>query len=124
MAVLCDRHQSVSAWAVISGPLSQRMCAGAPRWATRCSKTATGLISGDAARELHHECLACELVDDVQQLQHVAVGGLIELKVKRPHVVGVEFPRFRGHLTAEPSARSGRMCPDAQDTAVFEGVQV
>ena len=36
----------------------------------------------------------------------------------------LEFPRFRGHLTAEPSARSGRMCPDAQDTAVFEGVQV
>jgi len=36
----------------------------------------------------------------------------------------MEFARFRGHLTAEPSARSGRMCPDAQDTAVFEGVQV
>ena len=35
---------------------------------------------------------------------------------------GVEFPRFRGHLTAGPSGLAERMSVDAKDTAVFEGV--
>jgi hypothetical protein len=34
------------------------------------------------------ERLPGELVHDVQQLQDVPVGGLVELEVKRPHVVG------------------------------------
>jgi hypothetical protein len=34
----------------------------------------------------------------------------------------LEFPRFRGHLTAEPSGRPGRMSVDAEDSAVFVGV--
>jgi hypothetical protein len=34
----------------------------------------------------------------------------------------VEFPRFRGHLTAEPSGRPGRMSVDAYTAAVFVGV--
>jgi len=36
---------------------------------------------------------------------------------------GLEFPRFRGHLTAGPSGPAWRMSIDAQDRAVFQGVQ-
>jgi hypothetical protein len=35
----------------------------------------------------------------------------------------VEFPRFDGHLTAGPSSLAWRMSVDAQDPAVFAGVQ-
>jgi putative transposase len=35
----------------------------------------------------------------------------------------VEFPRFGGHLTTEPFGRSERMSVDAQDPAVFRGLQ-
>ena len=35
------RHQSRSAQAMISGPLSMRRCSGAPRWPTRSLMTAT-----------------------------------------------------------------------------------
>jgi transposase len=34
----------------------------------------------------------------------------------------LEFPRFRGHLTAESSGWPGRMSVDAKDPAVFVGV--
>jgi hypothetical protein len=37
---------------------------------------------------LYRECLAGELVDDMQQLEDPAVGGLIELIVQRPDVIG------------------------------------
>ena len=36
---------------------------------------------------------------------------------------GVEFPRFRGHLTAARFGVAERMSSDAQDPAVFQGVQ-
>src|SRR5271167_343706 len=36
---------------------------------------------------LDRERLASELVDDVQQLEVVTVGGLIELEVDRPHMI-------------------------------------
>jgi hypothetical protein len=36
--------------------------------------------------------------------------------------LAVDFPRFRGHLTAGPSGRPERMSVDAKDAAVFEGV--
>src|SRR5687767_11521125 len=34
----------------------------------------------------------------------------------------LDFPRFRGHLTAGPSGRPARMSVDAKDAAVFVGV--
>jgi hypothetical protein len=42
----------------------------------------------DTARDQHHQRLARELVNDVQQLQRPPIGGLIELEIERPHVVG------------------------------------
>jgi hypothetical protein len=42
------------------------------------------------------EGLAGELVDDVQQLENPAVGGLIELEVQRPHVIGCLGPQPLG----------------------------
>ena len=44
---------------------------------------------------------AGELVDHVEQLQHPAVGGLVELKVERPHLVGP--------LGAQALRRDGRV---------------
>ena len=41
-----------------------------------------------------------ELVDDVQQLEHMPVGGLIELEIERPHVAWA--------LSAQPSVGCGR----------------
>jgi len=42
----------------------------------------------DAACDQHRQRLARKLVDDVQQLQRPHVGGLVELKIERPHMVG------------------------------------
>jgi len=39
------------------------------------------LIGADAALDEHLERLEGELVDDVQELQRAAVGGLVELEV-------------------------------------------
>jgi hypothetical protein len=46
------------------------------------------IISGAPAAYPHRERLAGVLVDDVGQLQPPAVGGLVELEVDRPDVVG------------------------------------
>src|SRR5439155_1255046 len=46
-----------------------------------------GLIGGDAAVDVHRQRLAGVLVDDVEQPQRAAVGGLVVLEVKRPHVI-------------------------------------
>jgi hypothetical protein len=58
------------------------------------------LVGVDASVTLDRECLAGELVDDVQQLQDPPVGGLIKLEVQRPHVIGV--------LGAQPLGPDGR----------------
>ena len=52
-----------------------------------------GLVGVDAPRDVHRQRLAGELVDDVEQLEHAAVGGLIELEVQRPHVIGPLGPQ-------------------------------
>ncbi len=59
-----------------------------------------GLVGVDAAVTLDRERLAGELVDDMQQLENPAVGGLIELKVQRPDVIG--------RLCAQPVGRHRR----------------
>ena len=46
------------------------------------------VVGVDAAVDVGGEGLAGELVDDVQQLQGLAVGGDIELEVHRPQRVG------------------------------------
>jgi hypothetical protein len=45
--------------------------------------------------------LARELVNDVEQLQRPPVGRLIELEIKRPHVIGP--------LCAQPLGRDRRL---------------
>jgi hypothetical protein len=47
-----------------------------------------GAVGVDPAGALDGQRLAGELVDDVQELEDPPVGGLIELEVQRPHVVG------------------------------------
>src|ERR1035437_5688856 len=59
----------------------------------------------DAARDQHHQRLARELVNDVQQLQRPRVGRLIELEIERPHVIrplGAK-PLGRDRRLPEPS---------------------
>src|SRR3954452_24077939 len=60
-----------------------------------------GLVCVDATRDVDCERLASELVDDVEQLQHAAVGGLIELEVQRPDMIGP--------LRPQPVGRNGRL---------------
>jgi hypothetical protein len=75
-----------------------------------------GLVGIDAAVTLDRQRFAGELVDDVQQLQDPAVGGLVELEVQRPHVIRPLSPQPPGRdrriahtLALAPPARH----PDA-----------
>src|SRR3954469_17088496 len=52
-----------------------------------------GLVGVDAAGDVDRERLAGELVNDVEQLDHAAVGGLIELEVQRPDLIGPLRPQ-------------------------------
>jgi len=57
-----------------------------------------------AAAEVHGEGLAGVLVDDVEHLQSSAVGGLVELEVQRPHLVGVGGVQPLGAVGSDPAA--------------------
>ena len=85
--VLDNAHQSRSACAVISGPLSILKSSGAPPLAAQPLQRRDDRVGVDAARHQHHQRLARELIDDVHQLQRPPVGGLVELKIERPHVI-------------------------------------
>ena len=50
-------------------------------------------VSVDASFALHLQRLARELVNDVQQLHDPPVSGLVELEVKRPHLVRALRPQ-------------------------------
>jgi hypothetical protein len=96
------RHQSRSAFAVSSGPLSQRMNSGArPAERDQVLECDDGGVGVDAPFALHRKRLAGELVNDVQQLHDPPVGGLVELEVKRPHLI-------RAH-GAKPARRHRRL---------------
>ena len=56
------------------------------------------------------------------QRRHPALVELVD-DAAYMTLVGLEFPRFRGHLTVGPSGLTERMSIDAQDPAVFAGVQ-
>ena len=88
VSVRAYRHQSLSACAVSSGPLSQRMCVGSAAHGGELVEDGDGLVGVDASGDVHRERLAGVLIDDVEQLEHPAVGGLIELEVQGPHVTG------------------------------------
>ena len=94
------RTSRCSACAVSSGPLSQRRCSGAPRSRDEALERRDDRVGVDAALDQHHQRLARELVDDVEQLQRPPVGGLVELEVERPHLVGA--------LGAQPLGRHRR----------------
>jgi hypothetical protein len=100
LSALENRHQSLSALAVSSGPLSQRMNAGANALGDEALQRGDRLVGVDASVTLDRQRLAGELVDDMQQLQDPPVGGLIELEVQRPHVIRL--------LGAQPLGRDGR----------------
>jgi hypothetical protein len=85
--VLCDAHQSISAGGHLGAVVAAEVRRGAPR-RDEPLEDRDGLIGGDRAVDVHDQRLARELVDDVQQLQRLAVGGLVELEVKRPHMIG------------------------------------
>jgi hypothetical protein len=71
-------------------------------------KNGDGRVSVDAPGALDLQGLPGELIDDVQELQDVSVGGLVELEVKRPHVIGaLRAQPVRGdRRLAEPLALS------------------
>jgi hypothetical protein len=65
-----------------------------------------GLVCVDASGDVHRERFAGEFVDDVEQFDDAAVGGLIELEIERPDVVGPLGPQpISGHgRFPEPAA--------------------
>ncbi len=63
-----------------------------------------GVIGVDPAVALDRQRLAGELVHDVQQLEVAPVGGLIPLKVDRPHMIG-SLGRSRSAGTVEIPSR-------------------
>ena len=70
-----SRQQSRIALAIISGPLSMRMCSGAPRLAYH-------VVGGDGATKLAAEALAGVLVAYRQRLDRSPVGGRIEYEIE------------------------------------------
>ncbi len=56
------------------------MLRGAPTLSDDLLEHRDGLIGADGPVDVHHQRFAGELVDDVQQLDDAAVGGLVELK--------------------------------------------
>ncbi len=60
-----------------------------------------GLVGVDAAVALDRQRFTRELVHHVQQLEVVPVGGLIPLKVDRPHMIGP--------LSPQPLGRDGQL---------------
>src|SRR5437763_5714565 len=86
-------HQSLSACPVISGPLSHRRCAGAPRSAASASSTITALSASMPRSTSILQRLTRELVYHVEQLDHLAVGGLVELKIECPHLIRALRPQ-------------------------------
>jgi hypothetical protein len=118
LPALENRHQSRRPLAVISGPLSHRMNPGCgPTLGDEPIERGDRLVSIDPAVTLNRQRLAGELVDDVQQLEVVPVGGLIELKVDRPHVIGRLCPKAVGRDRGRPESLA--LAPLARDAQAF-----
>ena len=64
------------------------------------------VVGVDALRGVDGESPPCELVDDVEQLDGPQIGGLVELEVQRPHIVGTTS--FRN----APGLSDHRLGPD------------
>ncbi len=84
---------------------------------------AGGMSVRDIARHLS-ELYGTEIGRDTVSRVTDAVLEDIAAWRSRPlaAIYPMEFPRFRGHLTAGPSGLAGRMPVDAEDPAVFVGV--
>lgn len=76
-------HQSATAWATNSGPLSNLIKAGIwPRSIAMRANVST--IRTDRVINHDGEALAAELVDDVEHLHLAAINGVIELEIHGP----------------------------------------
>jgi len=82
------RHQSVMAWAVISVPLSIRMCTrGAAGGGDDVVEYHAQLVGGAGAERAGGQRFAGVFVDDAEEPHLSAVDGGVGLKVQRPHVI-------------------------------------
>ncbi len=85
-------------------------------------------VGVDGALDVDGQALAGELVDDVQQLEHPPVGGLVELEVERPDDVRPDRahrpdrPRRcpAGASCASCRAHAGLLPPEAVDPLVVD----
>ena len=105
------RHQSATAAAMNSGPLSKRTKAGAPRVGDQPVEDGDDLVGVDGAVHDDGGALAGVLVDDVEQLQDAAVDGDVELEVHRPQGVRARsgtWPRRRCRCRGGASCACGR----------------
>ncbi len=109
------------------------VAANVPRSATLAGepvKHVDSVVGGDAGRDVHLQRLAGELLDDVEQLDHLAVDGLVELEVDRPHVTRPLSPepvrRNRGFpeplaLAAPPRDSEALLAPDSLHSLAIHG---
>src|SRR5436190_18121755 len=79
--------QSRTARAMNSGPLSERMKAGAPYRAIRSFRISTIRSAGDVVRGFDVQTLPSEIVDDGQDLERSSIFQLIENEVVAPDMV-------------------------------------
>jgi hypothetical protein len=84
-----------------------------------------------AAADVHGGGLAGVLVDDGEQLEPPAVGGLVELEVQRPHVVRVLGVQPLGRVGPDPAALArclwpaqSVLAPQAPDPIVVDRLPV
>ena len=100
------------ACAVISVPLSIRMCArAASRAGDDVIKHRAQLVSGARAERTGGQRFAGVLVDDVQKPYLAAVDGEVGLKVQRPHVIRVRSPHPLIPALTEPTFLAGPRWP-------------
>lgn len=60
-----------------------------------------GAVGVDAVTDVDGQGFSGELVDDVEQLEAPPGGGLVELEIERPHVIGVLGSQLRRGAVAE-----------------------
>ena len=80
---------------------------GCPAHGDQVDEHRHDLIGGAGPPDPHRQRFAGVLVHDVQRLEPAAVGGLVELEVQRPYLVGPLGPQPFAAVRVDPPAFAG-----------------
>ena len=98
------RHQSLSAGRCELGAVVHAQVSGGASLGDEALDCGGDAVGVDAVGGLDAEGLSGELVDDVEQLDAAQAGGLVELEVQGPHVVGALGAQPSGGAVGEAAA--------------------